>query len=107
VAEPKRICNLVAPVCHCFTAGCINVAAIAAEREIVLASFSPVFLFAHSVNAADDFVDVDHGGSKVCCCCCCVLFLWLFDVAKQHYTSISDRFPFCFTDISDPLEDTL
>lgn len=59
--KSKRISDLKAPVYHCLAAGHINVAATATVSEIVLASCCPVFLFTHSVDAADEFVDVDHG----------------------------------------------
>lgn len=65
MTESECINNLEAPVCHCCTAGCIDVAAVATEGEIVLASVSAIFLGTHSVNSADEFVDIDHGCIEV------------------------------------------
>ena len=59
MAELKRASNLKAPVSHRFAAGHINIAVVA-PGEIVLASFRPVFLLPHSVNAADEFVGINH-----------------------------------------------
>ena len=76
MAELKRASNLKAPVSHCFAAGHINIAVVA-PGEIVLASFRPVFLLPHSVNAADEFVGVNHC-LILLDMVCCVLCVWHF-----------------------------
>lgn len=65
MAKSQCISNLEAPVCHRRTARCIDVAAVATEREIVLTSVSAVFLGTHSVKSADEFVYIDHGCIEV------------------------------------------